>query len=146
MTRADFYVLSGKTSPSRFSCSIANKAVSQGHSVYVLTSSRAEAEKMDDLLWTWQDISFLPHALADKVDANEPVLIGWQEITPPGFDVLINLTDAVPDWATFFKRIVEIVADEPSQRDSGRERYKYYRKLDVELFNHDIASEPAHGG
>lgn len=101
---------------------------------------------MDDLLWTWQDISFLPHALADKVDANEKVLIGWQEITPPGLDVLINLTDTVPDWATGFNRIVEIVADEPSQRDSGRERYKYYRKLGVELFNHDIASEPAHGG
>ena len=141
MARADFYILNGNTAPSRFSCTVASKAFSQGNSVYIMATDRDEAIRLDDLLWTYQDISFLPHACVDEAQLDTPVIIGWPGAQPPPTDVLINLTETVPDDLAGFNRIVEIVADETSRRESGRERYKVYRERGYEMFNHTIGPE-----
>ena len=141
MARADFYILNGKTTASRFSCFIANKAWTQGNSIYIFTRDPDEARKIDDLLWTFQDISFLPHALIDNYEDNVPVIIGWSSTTPPQADVLINLTDSIPEGIDGFKRVIAIVAEDKIQREQGRERYKAYRKLGFEIFNHEITAE-----
>jgi len=140
MARADFYVLSGQATPPRFSCTIAGKAVAQGSSVYILTGNREQAQAMDDLLWTFQDTSFLPHSLTDR-DMDAPVLIGWEEPDLQKPDILINLTATVPGCAASFNRAIEIVGDDPEQRELGRNRYRQYRKLGFELFTHDIKPE-----
>ena len=143
MPRADFYILNGNTAPSRFSCTIVGKAFSQGNSVYILAADRDEAAKLDDLLWTFQDISFLPHACVDEATPSTPIIIGWPGAQPPQADVLINLAELVPDNINDIKRIVEIVADETSLRERGRERYKVYRERGYEMFNHTIGPEQA---
>jgi len=142
MARADFYILNGNTAAIRFSCSIVNKAFAQGSSVYIITEDREHAAKLDDLLWTFQDTSFLPHAQLHAGEA--PVLIGWQGVTAPEADVLINLTDKVPEEISSFGRIIEIVADTPPQREQGRARYKQYREKGLELFIHEINTEQAY--
>jgi DNA polymerase-3 subunit chi len=142
MARADFYILNGNTAASRFSCSIANKAFAQGNSVYIMTADQEQAAKLDDLLWTFQDTSFLPHAQLHAGDA--PVLIGWPGVTAPATDVLINLTDNVPEQINSFDRIIEIVADTPPGREQGRARYKQYREQGFELFTHEINTEQAY--
>lgn len=141
MARADFYILNGNTAPSRFSCTVAGKAFNQGHSVYIVVTDRDEATRLDDLLWTYQDISFLPHACVDVAAPGTPIIIGWPGAQAPQTDVLINLADPVPDTITGFNRIIEIVADETSKREHGRERYKFYRERGYEMFKHDISLE-----
>ena len=141
MGRADFYILKGNTTASRFSCSIASKAWSRGHSIYIVTTDKDAAAKLDDLLWTFQDISFLPHATIDDEPEGAPVIIGWPGVEPPRADVMINLTESIPDCADKYDRVIEIIAEEPLQRDRGRERYKSYRDMGFEMFNHDIAME-----
>jgi len=139
MARADFYILNGNTAAARFSCSIANKAFARGKSVYIIAADQEQAAKLDDLLWTYQDTSFLPHARLHA--GNAPVLIGWPGVAPPEADVLINLTNQLPEDMTCFDRIIEIVADTPPEREQGRARYKQYRDLGVELFMHEINTE-----
>jgi len=142
MARADFYILNGNTAASRFSCSIASKAFAQGNTVYIITANQEQATKLDDLLWTFQDTSFLPHAQLDAGDA--PVLIGWPGMATPEADVLINLTDNVPEGINSFSRVIEIVADTPPGREQGRARYKQYREQGFELFTHEINTEQAY--
>ena len=140
MPRADFYILTGPASPARLACTIANKAWQQGRRVHISTASREEAVKMDDLLWTFHDISFLPHALADETGAEQAcITIGWPDSTLPDRDVLINLTAQAPDLEGKFARIIEIVAPEAKQQ--ARERYRQYRDRGFELHNHDISAE-----
>ncbi|MGK0297230.1 MAG: DNA polymerase-3 subunit chi [Gammaproteobacteria bacterium] len=141
MIRADFYILNGRTTASKFACFIANKAWSQGNSIYIFTKDLDEARKIDDLLWTYQDISFLPHALIDDDETNVPVVIGWSRTTPPLADVIINLTDSIPEGIDGFQRVIEIIAEDKIQREQGRQRYKAYRKLGFEIFNHEITAE-----
>jgi DNA polymerase-3 subunit chi len=145
MARADFYILNGNTAPSRFSCTVAGKAYSQGNSVYIMATDREEAARLDDLLWTFQDISFLPHACVDDAPPDTPILIGWPGAEAPQTDVMINLTESVADNSNDYNRIVEIIADETSRRERGRERYKVYRERGYEMFNHNITAEQAHG-
>lgn len=143
MPRADFYILDGSSSPARLACGIAHKAWQQGNRVYIAARTREEAAQMDDLLWTFHDISFLPHALIGEAGAEHlSVTIGWAETAPPDHEVLINLTAGVPDFSGKFDRIVEIVA--PEEKDGARERYKQYRERGFELHSHDINAGNAH--
>lgn len=143
MSRVDFYVLPENGSAERFACIIANKAWQQGHAVYVHTSTREAAGTMDDLLWTFNDISFLPHVITgNDTHPAERVVIGWQQPPAGNYEVLINLSGAIPSTADRFARIVEIVAGDQRQRDGARNRYRTYREQGHELHNHMLESEP----
>ena len=144
MPRVDFYILSEQGNRERFTCDIATKIRKQNLQLYIHASSREEAGLLDDLLWTHNDISFLPHSLidADDADANT-VTIGWEGMNSKGNEVLINLSTNIPDFAGNFDRIVEIVPANEPYRQQARERYKEYRQAGFELHNNDLRSANA---
>lgn len=127
MTRVDFYVLpeSGERARAQFACRLAEKACGLGHRVWVRTDSDAEARALDDLMWTFHDQAFVPHALAGEAD--EPVQIGSDALPDEGRDLLINLGSSVPEWVGRFARVAEVVDDEPARKAAGRERFRHYR-------------------
>jgi len=142
MPRVDFYVLPENSSAERFACTIANKAWQQGNTVYIQTSSREIAGTMDDLLWTFNDISFIPHAMTDSGEnPGERVVIGWQDRPPGNYEVLINLAPEISSMAERFARIVEIVSGDDRLRDQARKRYKAYRERGFELQNHTLGPD-----
>lgn len=137
MSRVDFYILPANASPDRFVCTIANKAWQNGNNVYIHTDDRNTAIILDNLLWTYNDISFLPHSLYDDFDqGNNPVLIGWNEQLPEQCQVMINTAEDIPATADKFPRIVEIVAGNDQDRKSARDRYRNYRDRGYELHDH----------
>ncbi len=137
--RVDFYVLNENSGRDRFACSIAQKAWLAGNRVYIQSGTREAALQLDDLLWMFSDISFVPHALNNSSDAEiVPVVIGWQDNAAGHFNTLINLTPDVPDNMERYERIVEIVAGNEDERVLARDRYKRYRDRGCELHKHDI--------
>ena len=78
MSRVDFYVLPENTNTYRFACIMIGKAWSKGNQVYVHTTSMAEATQIDDLLWIFRDISFIPHAVMEEDrQVESPIVIGY---------------------------------------------------------------------
>jgi DNA polymerase-3 subunit chi len=64
----------------------------QGRRVLIAAMDQAEAEKMDQRLWTFEQGSFVPHAVAGAEDQDrEPVLIAIKPGNPNNADVLIFL-------------------------------------------------------
>ncbi|MGH8248339.1 MAG: DNA polymerase III subunit chi [Gammaproteobacteria bacterium] len=143
MSRVDFYVLPGGLSAERFACAMADKACRRGFQIYVHTASRLDALNLDELLWTFKDISFLPHRLHDAENEGSAVTVGWDGRLPEPAQVLINLTRAIPEFAANFERIIEAVVPETALRDEARERYRRYRELGFELHSHEIDSDDA---
>jgi DNA polymerase-3 subunit chi len=96
--------------------------------------------ELNDLLWTFQDISFLPHCLADEArdPYSAPVVIGWAGQTPRSDGVLINLDVQVPDFARGFVRIVETVSPDSPQKQQARDRWRCYRDMGCELYSHEL--------
>lgn len=142
MNRVDFYILPPDVMRDRYVCTIANKAWQNGNNVFIQTEDRATAELLDKLLWTYNDISFLPHGLyVEDEQGNNPVLIGWDEQIPDKFEVMINLAEDIPKTADHFARIIEIVTSDSQNRHSARNRYRIYRDRGYELHDHKMEDD-----
>ncbi len=140
--RIDFYVLSDDSpnARERLSCRLAEKAWKLGHTVYLHAGSPALAAELDELLWTFRDGSFVPHARAsNRPEPAPPVLIGSSGEAPSGdIDVLINLDGEVPDFYIRFARIAEIVEPLEPARAAGRARFRFYREHGFEPHSHNV--------
>ena len=129
--RIDFYVLPDHQDQSRalLACRLADKAYSLGHTVYIFTTSEAQAAALDDLLWTFRQDSFIPHERYPLVGAEgSPVLIGTVSPTEVAAQVLINFTLTLPDGFERFERVVELVDQQPEVLATSRERFRQYRE------------------
>lgn len=139
----DFYVLQIQSPGGRFTlaCRIVEKAYRLGHRVYLRTGNTDDTNVLDELLWTFSQNSFVPHQLSTESDSKEsPVVIG--ESPPPaaeGTDVVISVADDPILDFTAYPRIVEIVGYEDAEKESGRNRFRYYREHGVEPNTHQIA-------
>ena len=143
MAQVDFYVLPENGKQKLFACALIQKAWKQGNNVFVNTRSETEAAALDDMLWTFKDISFLPHCLAADDNAeNAPIVIGHNNQLngemPDHTTIMINLTDQIPQDTSKVKRILEIVAGSESERQQARKRYAEYRDQGHQLNNHKI--------
>lgn len=144
MTRVDFYSLPERGNSGKTACLLTEKARQLGHTIHVRAASRAEALQLDDLLWTFRDISFIPHRLADAAgDATAPVTIEWEGAESDAGDVLVNLTAAMPAEAGRFNRIIELIPADAAGRQAARERYRLYREQGLELYHHEMGQGDA---
>ncbi len=139
MTEIDFYVLADSAAGKReqLACRIVEKAFGLGHRVFIHAADAEQARRLDDLLWTFSDGAFVPHARAGG-DPDAPVIIGaGEEPAAPAY-LLMNLADAVPAFFSRFDRVAEVVNEEPAVRDAGRERFRFYRDRGYSLRTHKL--------
>jgi DNA polymerase-3 subunit chi len=142
VTRIDFYVLDDGARDDRFrlACRIAEKAWLSGHRVLVHAASMEDARRMDGLLWTFRDRSFVPHGLLGEAEAAvTPVLVGCGNDAGDEHEILINLADGVPHFFSGFERVIEPVDANPDARTASRERYRFYRDRGYEITDHRLA-------
>ncbi len=140
MTRVDFYIIGdhSRQNRERILCSLAQKALNQGHRIHIHTADEQQANRLDNLLWTWNDVSFLPHAAVSEASADTPIHIGYNVDEPRFDDILINMADPAPGFFSRFERVLEIVATEPVERERARQRYRFYQDRGYPLSKHDV--------
>ena len=140
MTRIDFYVLGeqSRKDPERLVCTLAGKAFASGRKVYIHGSDPGRIRHLDELLWTFRDVSFLPHGLLGEAGPEVPVLLGCEGQPPGHHEVLINHSDEVPEFFSSFERLLEIVGGDPEQRHRARERFRFYRDRGYPLNTHEV--------
>lgn len=141
MLKIDFYILPEANSLQRlqFACRLIEKAYRQKHRIYIHTLDEKEAHQLDELLWTYREDSFLPHNLhGEGPTLTPPIQIGVN-VTPENHrDIMINLSNTVPDCHTQFARILELVSNETSSQEAARERFRFYRAQGFELNTHKL--------
>ncbi len=141
MPRADFYLIAKerfREEPLLLVCELARRATDAGQHTLVLVRDAAQAEALDDLLWSFDPDAYVPHQIAGTdEDEDEAAVL----IAPPGVDaalrpLLVNLRDDPPQGA--FERVLEVVPADESARGPLRERWKHYQSLGFELKKHDM--------
>ena len=142
-TKVDFYLLGAPDPRARLAtaCRLAEKAFHQGLRVAMHTTSPAETAELDELLWTFSDRSFVPHAVwpADSSLADEtPVLIASGALPATHRDVLINLGGEPPADALCFGRICEIVGADEAAKRQARVRWRSYRNAGLTPESHNL--------
>lgn len=142
MTRIDFYVLKPETPGDRFgfTCRLVERIrAADDYRILIHCPDQQQARRLDRLLWTYRDESFLPHGLVGETDpALTPVLISADGQPEQEDQVLINLGLEVPEFFSRFERLCEPLDHDPAVRDAGRRRYGYYRDCGYPLHHHAL--------
>ena len=143
--QVDFYIVRNTDPDAHLltACRLAEKAFGVCQRIQVMIKTADDARKIDDLLWTYRQDSFIPHTIlsdsaGDEPFANVPMHITVDQQSLPACDVLINLSERVPLNADSCPRIVEVVANAPASVAAGRERYRVYRDLGCRLKSHNV--------
>lgn len=141
MPKVDFYTIakSGEDARLLFACRLTEKAFTLGHRVYIHMADDNMAQEMDNLLWTFNEESFVPHAIDGIIEDEEvPVLIGYRDQFEGPKDVLINLSPTLPPFHGDFQRITEVVNSDDNVKAFSREHWKAYKAAGYSLEHHEL--------
>ncbi len=140
MTSIDFHVLPAQARRQHdvCVCELVERAWQAGRQIYVHCLDEDMATSFDELLWTFHDTSFVPHALAGSTDApHAKVLLGCAEMAPESMDTLVNLHAEVPGFFSQFERVIETTGHDDHTRQLARERYRFYKDRGYLLATHN---------
>jgi len=141
MPEVNFYILSNPQEAAllHVACRLTEKAWGQGQRVYVLAADDAQAARMDEMLWTFRQDSFVPH---EPFSGDNPptarVLVGTGHAVPEHTDLLVNLGAEIPPWYAQCNHVADVVGAEPGHKAGGRKRYRVYRDAGAELRTHEV--------
>jgi DNA polymerase-3 subunit chi len=137
MTTVEFHILgaAGDDARMRHACQLIDAQHSTGERTFVCVANDAEARRMDELLWTFRDGSFIPHEVVtpSPIDPHIMALIGTGAAPAEFRSLVINLSNAVPVDVSAFTQMIEVVDADVQRKQQARERYKQYRELGCQL-------------
>jgi DNA polymerase-3 subunit chi len=142
MAQVDFYLLTaaGEAARQHFACRLAEKAYRLDNRVHIHVGDVDAVRRIDDLLWTFRDGSFVPHEVfGEAAGAPEaPITISCNALPDPAVDLLINLADSVPENAESFPRVAEVVSSDSDCKTLSRQRFVAYRDQGHTLDTHNL--------
>jgi DNA polymerase-3 subunit chi len=96
----------------------------------VWVSDEGRLQILDDFLWTYQKLAFVPHAVwtPSLGDLDEPVVITAAATNPSGAEVLV-VGDGLPpgEWAAAFSEIHDLIPP-GSKGDRRREFWSQWQR------------------
>ncbi|PKO43465.1 MAG: DNA polymerase III subunit chi [Betaproteobacteria bacterium HGW-Betaproteobacteria-3] len=123
-----------------YTCRLLRKAVASGARV-VVTAESPTLQQLDAALWTFSALDFLPHCAAQatpEVLARSPIVLTEVPADAPHQQVLVNLSDHLPDGFERFERLIEVVSGDAADRQAARQRWKHYADRGYAIVRHDV--------
>ena len=118
-------------------CQWAEHFFEQGRRVQILAGSALAAQRLDHLLWTFAQASFIPHRIGPANQAGaaaEPVIITMGELTVEGASVLICDGPAGLEFMQRYNEVVHFVLlDDSEKRHESRSLWQAAREKGVRV-------------
>ena len=137
MTKISFYKLNNDFIPLGFVCALIKKAHYSSQKVLCQVPNQRIAESLDNLLWTKDTVSFIPHGVGST---NMPIAISTDPLPGDHYQLLINLCAEIPKWFSRFERIIEIVNSDKKDQYSKRENFQFYKDRGYPLAFFDLTN------
>lgn len=148
--RADFYLIARprfRDEPLLLVCELAKKAYAADQPMLVLARDMEQAERLDDLMWSFEPDAFIPHQIVgaglddgdgdgDGGEDEAHVLIATPETDAPLRPLVLNLRDDPVEGA--FQRVLEVVPADPAARGPLRARWTQYKSRGFTLNKYDM--------
>ena len=148
MTRIDFAF--GARDRLRAACRLLHKHYLAGERIVVYCSDGPRLAALDRMLWAFEDTAFVPHVLVSNPLAGEtPILLTAAEpqaallAAAQPAPWLLNLDDQCPPGYQSFDRLLEVVSEDPADRQAARQRWRSYAAAGHAVQSHDLTA-PAH--
>ncbi len=115
----------------------------KGHK-FIIFCNEESIHLFNQMLWTFDDISFIPHVFSeDSLAKKTPILLTKENPNKVIYSLsldskknkfwLLNLSHECPPEYSGFSRLLEIVSINQNDRLKARERWKKYKSEDHEL-------------
>ena len=106
-------------------CEIAEESYARGKRLQIIAVDQEQAERLDDLLWTFKPDSFVPHGLwvGYPDEPAESVVITASKEPVPGMDSLLMMGYIEVDLVSRFSHVVHLVVDDNQERLDSSRRY-----------------------
>lgn len=145
MTNIAFHF--GASDKLAYICRLLRKATGNGSKVVVL-AELSLATKLDTELWGVSAVDFVPHCMAcasASLLRYSPLLLTSDPLANAPFPdtVLLQLSRQVPPNLQLYKRVIEIVGLDESDRLEARQRWRAYAALGLAIEKHDLAQKEA---
>lgn len=131
-----FYLIqSAEQSIESLACRLCRRVAINAKTPMFVRFDDAEAmRKFDQLLWSFEPDSFVPHAI-DEPQA--PVCLGMFE-PPDGFQgCCLNMTTDGVDPQRF-ERVLEVIGANEQDKAAGRQRFRAYRQAGLSPQTHQV--------
>ncbi len=158
MSKVSFYLLEHADARAQhLACKLCQRALMEGLDVLLLCRDDSEQHVLDELLWTYQPTSFIPHRISDAriydpqvavhlstsieayLAARQDAIDTTHEEDPMRRPLLcINLAAATIDPAQV-ERIFEIIEAHEEAKIQGRTRYRAYQQQGITPVMHRLA-------
>ena len=135
--QALFYNLQDNTQVDKSICQIANFYYKKKLKILIIGEDKLQIDILNDLLWTFEQISFIPHSFESEYESTPIVLCmidNLQSILDKyKFDVLFNLSRNKINLDTVARYFIEIVTSVEKQKLNARDKYAYYKENQIKV-------------
>jgi DNA polymerase-3 subunit chi len=122
-----------------FACKMAKRAYDDGRKLIVYAPSSKLTDEFDRLLWTFSQLSFVPHVKATHLlAAQTPIVIANNDTNLTHHEALLNMGDDPPPFFSRFDALREIVSTNADDRACARDRAKFYKARGFTVQNQDM--------
>ena len=106
-------------------CEIAEENYARGNRVQIVVVDQEQAERLDDLLWTFKPDSFVPHGLwaGSPHEPEEPVVITTGKEALKDMDALLMMGYSDVDLVRQFSHVFHLVVTDNQERLDNSRRY-----------------------
>ena len=134
MTEIGFYHLT-RTPLERALPALLEKALAAGMRAVVMAGSEERIEALNQLLWSYEERSFLPHgSKRDGRPERQPVWLTTEDENPNGADCLVLTDGAVATRVGAFRRCLDLFdGQDPDAVEAARLRWKDWKAAGHEL-------------
>ena len=129
---AIFYILDSDDDINYCTCKIIKKFYEEGKKILVSSKNSILIDDLNKLLWTFEQLSFIPHSTSKDYDSLTQVLLtetGYKNdsIIKKDYNIFINLDDEVKTDYHNYEIVIELVSGNEHQKNLAREKYLYYK-------------------
>lgn len=136
----DFYLVKRDDADAsdRVLITLCEKALARDHRIFILTENSGEAQRLDEWLWTYDEMRFLAHTRVPNLANEVPITLSFDKPIAEHRDIFINLSGQIPDYTLEFARVLHIVPNQPERRQHCRQQYRDYQAQGLSIQTHEI--------
>lgn len=137
MTQVFFY--HGASDKIAAACALIGGAWAKRKPMLVYAPDKPVADSIDRLLWTRDQLSFVPHCRADAPHADETTILIADKLDKVAqTERLMNLSRNIPAAYERFQSLIEVVGQDEDERLAARERVRFYKEQGCEVRYFDL--------
>ena len=124
-------------------CKIIKKYYNDGYKIVVKSNDQEFIDNINKLLWTFEQLVFIPHSTNIEYDPTTPVLLYKNNykndsIIEKDYNVILNIDTVLDITDNGYEIIIEIVGHDENKKAISREKYLYYKKNNLDVRHENL--------